>query len=216
MVVYKLEKTGNAIFYSHHDFMRLFLLCLKRAGVVNKNDETPKVYFSIPTHIGCESRCEYVEMDLDARAHILAENLKTYLPEGVNIVGEYNIKNKIGISKIINLVKYKVNLSNFEAYQKKIANLLNSEDFKIELKMNNIISSCIVKDSIYKHYFENGNLIIFANVGETNLNIVQTMFQIFKKLNIENTNIVIEKVNQFSKIDSKYYDLELLILKNAK
>ena len=179
--------------------MRLFILSLNRAGVeIEKNKAgVLKVYFSPATSIGVESVCEFVEIDTSLPAHKLAELLKTYLPDGIKIISEYDTEKRINISKIAVLAKYEVDINIEEGYSKKITEILRSDEFKINLKMNNEAKSSTVKELVHNFYFEKGKLFIIAGVGEDNLNIVQTIHQIGKLLKVSNLDAKIKKTNIF-------------------
>ena len=217
MVVYKLKKSGQMIYSSHHDMMRLFLISLKRAGVsilANKSGE-PKVYFSPATNIGINSKAEFVEIETNMTAHKLAEELKTYLPEGLEIISEYDTKNRLSISKIAILAKYEIEIENIDGLQKKISEFLQNENSKIVQKMNGVIRETFVKPSIHNFYFEKGKLYILSKIGEENLNISALMSEIYSKLKISDYSLEITKTNIFARVDERYHDIELVVLRNS-
>lgn len=218
MVIYKLAKTGNAVFYSHHDLMRIFLLCLNRAGIDVKRSRAgvPQVFFSTATCIGVSSVSEFVEIDTNLSAHKLAETIKTYLPDGISILAEYDTKSRLFVSKIACLAKYEVEYAFSEELQSKITKILSSDDFEVFTKMNNEVNSCNVKKMIHNFYFDKGKLYIIASVGENSLNIVQTIHQIFSKLRVQPKDLIVKKINLFAKIDGRFHDIELLALRNSK
>ena len=218
MVTYKLSKSGNAIYYSHHDMMRLFILSIKRAGInIPKNKSgNYKIYFSPATCIGVSSDAEFVEIDTDITAHKLAEILSTYLPDGIKIESEYDTKSRINISKISCLAKYEVKISLVDGMQKKITEILSNGDFKIQLKMNNEVSNCNVKELVHNFYFDKGNLYIISKVGDENLNVVQTIAQVLKAVKLHDVDFSIKKTNLFAEIDGRYHDIELIVLRNSR
>lgn len=63
------EKTGNAVWISHLDLMRLFQRAFKRAGLslVHSNGFTsrPQIAIALPLSVGVESRCELLDFELD-------------------------------------------------------------------------------------------------------------------------------------------------------
>ncbi len=99
------EKTGNAVWMSHLDLMRLFQRAFKRAGLPLTHTQgfnpRPSVSIALPLSVGVESRCELLDFDLDGETvgneEILAR-LNCALVEGVRVLSVYN-----GGSKIKNL-----------------------------------------------------------------------------------------------------------------
>lgn len=63
------EKTGNAIWISHLDLMRLFQRAFKRAGLPLTHTQgynpRPSVSIALPLSVGVESCCEMLDFDLD-------------------------------------------------------------------------------------------------------------------------------------------------------
>ena len=63
------EKTGNAVWMSHLDLMRLFQRAFKRAGLLLKHTQgfnpRPSVSIALPLSVGVESRCELLDFDLE-------------------------------------------------------------------------------------------------------------------------------------------------------
>lgn len=218
MVIYKLEKTGNAIFYSHHDMMRIFLLSLSRAGINTKKSRSGamEVYFSTATNIGVESVAEFVEINTDMQAHKLADILKTYLPDGIKIIAEYDTKERLNISKIACLAKYEIEANFTDFSQSQITKVLKSPDFTVSTKINNEVSSVKAVDAIHNFYFDKGKLYIIAGVGENSLNVLQTIMQVLHKIKVDAGKINVKKLNLFASFDGRFHDIELLILRLVK
>ena len=65
------EKTGNAVWMSHLDLMRVFQRAFKRAGFELKHSQgfnpRPMVSIALPLSVGVESRCELLDFDLEGR-----------------------------------------------------------------------------------------------------------------------------------------------------
>ena len=63
------EKTGNAVWISHLDLMRLFQRAFKRAGLPLTHTQgfnpRPSVSIALPLSVGIESVCELLDFDLD-------------------------------------------------------------------------------------------------------------------------------------------------------
>lgn len=71
------EKTGNAVWISHLDLMRLFQRAFKRAGLHLKHTQgfnpRPSVSIALPLSVGAESKCELLEFELDGQELSCAE-----------------------------------------------------------------------------------------------------------------------------------------------
>ena len=96
------EKTGNAVWISHLDLMRLFQRAFKRAGLplTHSGGFTPRAQVSIalPLSVGVESQCELLDFDLDGQMPDLDEirdRLNQALVPGVYVREVYNDGRKI-------------------------------------------------------------------------------------------------------------------------
>ena len=71
------EKTGNAVWISHLDLMRLFQRAFKRAGLPLTHSggftPRPQVSIALPLSVGVESKCELLDFDLDGQLPPLDE-----------------------------------------------------------------------------------------------------------------------------------------------
>ena len=63
------QKTGNAVYISHLDLMRLFQRSFKRAGLPLTHTKgfnpRPSVSIALPLSVGVESQCELLDFDLE-------------------------------------------------------------------------------------------------------------------------------------------------------
>lgn len=98
-------KTGNAVWISHLDLMRLFQRAFKRAGLPLTHTQgfnpRPSVSIALPLSVGIESRCELLDFDLEGEKvsnDRILKALNENLVEGIRIVQVYD-----GFSKIKNL-----------------------------------------------------------------------------------------------------------------
>ena len=96
------EKTGNAVWISHLDLMRLFQRSFKRAGLPLKHSQgySPRPYVSVilPLSVGVESVCELLEFDLEGETvpnDEIKERLNCALTEGVRVLEVYHEGAKI-------------------------------------------------------------------------------------------------------------------------
>ena len=87
------EKTGNAVFISHLDLMRMFQRAFKRAGLNLKHTQgvSPRAMVSIalPLSVGVESRCEILDYELvdqELPFDEIKDRLNRALPAGVRVL----------------------------------------------------------------------------------------------------------------------------------
>lgn len=95
------EKTGNAIWLSHLDTMRLFQRAFRRAGLALKHSQgfNPHAYVSValPLSVGVESRCEVLDYELDVAVSCdeVVSRLNDALPTGIHCTKGYENGKKI-------------------------------------------------------------------------------------------------------------------------
>ena len=96
------QKTGNAIFISHLDLMRLFQRAFKRAGLHLTHSQgfnpRPSVSIALPLSVGVESHCELLDFDLSGETvacEEIKERLNKALVSGVEVLEVYEGGKKI-------------------------------------------------------------------------------------------------------------------------
>lgn len=96
------EKTGNAVWISHLDLMRLFQRAFKRAGLPLTHTQgfnpRPSVSIALPLSVGVESTCELLDFDLDGvvvSCDEICDRLNAALVEGVRVHQVYEDGAKI-------------------------------------------------------------------------------------------------------------------------
>ena len=96
------EKTGNAVWISHLDLMRLFQRAFKRAGLPLKHTQgfnpRPSVSIALPLSVGVESKCELLDFELDGEAvscDDICTRLNKALVSGVKVLNVYDAGMKI-------------------------------------------------------------------------------------------------------------------------
>lgn len=98
------EKTGNAIWMSHLDLMRVFQRSFKRAGLTLKHTQgfnpRPSVSIALPLSVGVASCCEILDFELDGQQEISCEEIRSKLNktlvEGVHVIDAYPNGRKLG------------------------------------------------------------------------------------------------------------------------
>ncbi|MCD7755114.1 MAG: TIGR03936 family radical SAM-associated protein [Firmicutes bacterium] len=96
------EKTGNAVWMSHLDLMRVFQRAFKRAGLPLTHTQgfnpRPSVSIALPLSVGVESRCEMLDFTLDGvqvPCQEIRERLNAALVDGVRVRDVYEGGRKI-------------------------------------------------------------------------------------------------------------------------
>ena len=96
------QKTGDAIYISHLDLMRLFQRAFKRAGLNLKHTQgfSPRAMVSIalPLSVGVESVCEILDYELvgqELSCDEVRERLNKALPADVRVLEAYDSDRKI-------------------------------------------------------------------------------------------------------------------------
>ena len=96
------EKTGDGVYLSHLDLMRVFQRAFRRAGILIWHSQgfSPRAYVSIalPMSVGAESVCEILDFEItdgSADAARLPELLNRTLPAGVRVLAAYESSRKI-------------------------------------------------------------------------------------------------------------------------
>ncbi len=106
------QKTGNAVWMSHLDLMRVFQRAFQRSGLLLKHTQgynpRPSVSIALPLSVGTESVCELLDFDLDGQTVVCSEiqqKLNNALVEGVQVLQVYENGRKIrDLSKLRCLV----------------------------------------------------------------------------------------------------------------
>ncbi len=96
------EKTGNAVWISHLDLMRLFQRAFKRAGLPLTHTQgfnpRPSVSIALPLSVGVESYCELLDFTLDTNDVDLVrlpKMLNEKLIPGVRVLAAYDDGRKL-------------------------------------------------------------------------------------------------------------------------
>lgn len=91
------EKTGNAVWISHLDLMRVFQRSFKRAGLPLTHTQgfnpRPSVSIALPMSVGVESRCELLDFDLEGDPlpnEEICQRLNQALVAGVQVLKVYD------------------------------------------------------------------------------------------------------------------------------
>lgn len=136
------QKTGNAVYLSHLDLMRLFQRSFKRAGLPLTHTQgfnpRPSVSIALPLSLGVESRCELLDFELETdvfSCNEICTRLNQALVEGVHVLSVYagggKIKNLAYLDCAV-LLEYDAGVPQNAAEQ--IEALFSREDVTVEKK----------------------------------------------------------------------------------
>lgn len=96
------EKTGNAVYISHLDLMRVFQRAFKRANLPLTHTKgfnpRPSVSIALPLSLGIESQCEFLDFELEGEQLACTEirdRLNEQLISGVVIHNVYENADKL-------------------------------------------------------------------------------------------------------------------------
>ena len=96
------EKTGNAVWISHLDLMRLFQRAFKRAELPLTHTQgfnpRPSVSIALPLSVGVESRCELLDFELYGEKlpnEEILSRLNEKLVDGVRVLDVYDDGRKL-------------------------------------------------------------------------------------------------------------------------
>lgn len=142
------EKTGNAIYISHLDLMRLFQRAFQRSGLPLTHTQgfnpRPSVSIALPLSLGVESGCELLDFDL-AGDKISNEEIRARLNEaliaGVRVLRVYDNGQKIkNLSLLESVVTLEYDSGIPENARQQIAALFARERLVVEKKGKNGIT----------------------------------------------------------------------------
>lgn len=150
------KKTGNAIWISHLDLMRLFQRAFKRADLPLTHTQgfnpRPSVSIALPLSVGVESCCELLDFDLDgasASCDEIKERLNQALVEGVEVLAVYDEMKKIKHLAYLDcevVLEYDFGIP--ETAPDKICSLFSQQDISVEKKGKNGITVQNIKPMI--------------------------------------------------------------------
>ena len=139
------EKTGNAVWMSHLDLMRLFQRAFKRAGfpLVHTNgfNPRPSVSIALPMSVGIESVCELLDFELDCETvdfDQLRDQLNSALVPGVRVIQAYDTGRKLKELSYLNCaVSLEYDHGVPECAQNKLRQLFQQESLIVPKKGKN-------------------------------------------------------------------------------
>ena len=139
------EKTGNAVWISHLDLMRVFQRAFKRAGLPLTHTQgfnpRPSVSIALPLSVGVESVCELLDFDLDGvdvPCDEICRRLNHALVEGVRVLRVYDDGSKIkNLALLRSVVTLEYDAGVPDGAGKKLGELLRRPSLTVEKKGKN-------------------------------------------------------------------------------
>ena len=205
------EKTGNAIYISHLDLMRLFHRAFKRAGLALKHTQgynpRPSVSIALPLSLGMESRCELLDFELEG-AHVtndeVVRRLNASLTEGVRILTVYDNAAKLkNLAFLDCCISFEYDHGVPEKALSHISDLFSQESLIVEKKGKNGVTDQDISPlirSVAVKQIDNNELTLNANICCQNpaLNPMQIVAAISKYLPELNPDFVhIQRVETY-------------------
>ena len=139
------EKTGNAVWISHLDLMRVFQRAFKRAGLPLTHTQgfnpRPSVSIALPLSVGVESICELLDFELDGESTTcedMRDRLNGALIEGVRVREVYDTGRKLKeLSYLHCAVTFEYDSSIPEDAERKIGDLFKQTELIVPKKGKN-------------------------------------------------------------------------------
>lgn len=147
------EKTGNAVWISHLDLMRLFQRAFKRAGLPLTHTQgfnpRPSVSIALPLSVGVESQCELLDFDLDGMdvpCDEILQRLNPALVDGVRVLSVYNSGSKIkNLALLRSIVTLEYDNGVSDGAGERIGQLLSQDRLYVEKRgKNGIVEQDII------------------------------------------------------------------------
>ena len=139
------EKTGNAVWISHLDLMRLFQRAFKRADLPLKHTQgfnpRPSVSIALPLSVGVESICELLDFEIEGElppVEEIRQRLNQALVEGVRVLSVSHGGRKLrDLSLLLCQVRLEYDNGAGEEMLDNIAQLFKSESLSVAKKSKN-------------------------------------------------------------------------------
>ena len=146
------SKTGNAVWISHLDTMRLFQWAFKRSGYHLKHTQgfnpRPSVSIALPLSVGVESYCELLDFELEDQCVVCGEildRLNQNLIDGVKVIKVYENGNKL---KNLRYLQCQIDLAYDNGIPEHLENAINELFQSSELWMDKKSKNGIIAQNI--------------------------------------------------------------------
>lgn len=168
------EKTGNAVYISHLDLMRLFQRSFKRSRLqlthTKGYNPRPSVSIALPLSLGVESHCELLDFELEGEGiscNEIKERLNSALTDGIRVLDVYEggakLKELAFLSCCITM-EYDAGIP--ELAKEKIIALFGSPEIVVEKKGKNGVTEQNIGPMIHSLSVEESSneLLLHAHI----------------------------------------------------
>ena len=166
--IVRYEKTGNAKYISHLDFLRTFNRVLRRSKIEIAYSQGfnphPLLSFALPLSVGVTSECEMLEMTLTrerSREEILSM-LNSAMPEGIRVLDVYPSEGKL--AKYIRYATYLVSAEPLPT-QNEIDSILKMNEILMDKKTKSGVKECDIRTDIKAITLEKGAIGMTLSAG---------------------------------------------------
>jgi radical SAM family uncharacterized protein/radical SAM-linked protein len=167
----KYAKEGYLRYISHLDLIRLFNRIFRKSGInvayTKGFHPHPKFSFSPPLPLGYESKCEYLDFELEEELEPLEIKMRLIqnLPDGMSIIDVRRIeKSKRSLDSQINVFEYKVyfnggNLSDL------ISKFLSKQEIFVERSKNGDVKLINIREFVRDIFIEDDGFVVRLERG---------------------------------------------------
>jgi len=167
----KYAKEGYLRYISHLDLIRLFNRIFRKSGIkvayTKGFHPHPKFSFSPPLPLGYESKCEYLDFELEEEIEPLEIKMRLIqnLPDGMSILDVRRIeKSKKSLDSQINVFEYKVyfnggNLSDL------ISKFLSKREILVERSKNGDVKLINIREFVRDIFIEDDGFVVRLERG---------------------------------------------------
>ena len=166
--VVRYEKTGNAKYISHLDFLRTFNRVLRRSkiGIAYSQgfNPHPLLSFALPLSVGVTSECEMLEMTLEAERtkEEIVSMLNAVMPAGIRVYDAYPAVGKF--SKNIRYATYSITASPLPS-EKSIQDFLAMKEVLMEKKTKSGMKEADIRPDIVSVILKEDKLLMTISAG---------------------------------------------------
>lgn len=166
--IVRYEKTGNAKYISHLDFLRTFNRVLRRSKIEVAYSQGfnphPLLSFALPLPVGVTSECEMLEMTLTAERTPgeVKEMLNAVMPDGIRVREVYPKEGKI--AKSIRYAVYKVRALPHPSEQV-IRGFLDMPEVFMDKKTKSGVKECDIRPDIKEIQWNEDSISMTVSAG---------------------------------------------------
>ena len=164
------EKTDNAKYISHLDFVRTYNRTMRRAGLPVAFSEGfnphPQLSFALPLSVGYTSECELLELKLTEELHEaeIRDRLNAVIPDGIKILEAHKGRSRM---KKLCFARYIVTP---ETMPESVDEFLNMKEIIIDKKTKSGIKDTDIRPDVREIVLSDGKMeMILAAGSDRNL-----------------------------------------------